>query len=257
MTSSLDRAEIPTLDGRVALVTGATKGLGRAMVFGFARAGATVIVSSRKQDGCEDVAALIRAETGAEAYAMAAHTGRWSDIDALVERIYDELGRVDVLVNNAGMSPLYPSLDQVSEESLDKVLAVNFKGPFRLSALIGPRMVAAGRGSIINVSAVGSIRPHHTALPYSAAKAGLDALTVGFAQAYAPAVRVNSIMPGPFETDIAKHWTEEFRNETKESVWLHRIADADEIVGAALFLASDASSYVTGSVVRVDGGMAI
>jgi NAD(P)-dependent dehydrogenase (short-subunit alcohol dehydrogenase family) len=256
-------AELPglpdgfSLEGKVALVTGATKGLGRSMVGAFARAGADVVVSSRKPELCDTVAAEIEAETGRRAVPIACHVGRWAEIDSLVERCYVELGRIDVLVNNAGMSPLYPSLAEVTEENLDKVLAVNLKAAFRLCALVGERMAAGAGGSIINVSAVGSVRPSHDALPYSAAKAGLDALTVGFAQAYAPKVRVNSLMPGPFRTEISKSWTPEVQADMEQSTRLHRIAGSEEIVGAALLLASDASSFMTGSIVRVDGGLAI
>jgi NAD(P)-dependent dehydrogenase (short-subunit alcohol dehydrogenase family) len=227
------------------------------MVEAFARSGAAVVVSSRKQELCEEVAAGIRASTGQRAVPIACHVGHWDQIEALVRRSYEEFGRVDVLVNNAGMSPLYSSLTEITEESLDKVLAVNLKSAFRLCALVGERMAAGDGGSIINVSAVGSVRPDEIALPYCAAKAGLDALTVGFARAYGPTVRVNSLMPGPFETEIAKGWTPAVRAGMERDTRLHRIAEADEIVGAALFLASDASGYMTGSVVRVDGGIAI
>ena len=246
-----------SLEGKVAVVTGATKGLGRAMVEAFARAGADVVVSSRKYEACVEVAAGIAASTGRRAVPIGCHVGRWDELQQLVDTTYETFGRIDVLVNNAGMSPLYPSLASITEENLDKVLSVNFKAPFRLCAIAGERMAAAGGGSIINVSAVGSIRPDQNALPYSAAKAALDALTVGFAQAYAPTVRVNSLMPGPFDTDIARHWTTEVRAQLQQSTRLRRIGDAEEVVGAALFLASDASSYVTGTVVRVDGGAAI
>jgi NAD(P)-dependent dehydrogenase (short-subunit alcohol dehydrogenase family) len=162
-----------------------------------------------------------------------------------------------VLVNNAGMAPLYPSLVDVSEELFDRVIGVNLKGPFRLTALVGARMADGDGGSIINVSSVAAIRPTPDDLPYAAAKAGLDALTAGFAQAYGPRVRVNTIMAGPFLTDIAKAWDLEAFAKHAEAYPLGRGGQPDEIVGAALYLASDASSFTTGSVLRVDGGMAI
>jgi NAD(P)-dependent dehydrogenase (short-subunit alcohol dehydrogenase family) len=246
----------PSLEGKVALVTGGTRGLGREMALAFARAGADIIVASRKQEACDETAKEI-AQLGYRALGYACHVGRWADVEALADAAYDEFGRVDVLVNNAGMAPLYPSLADVSEELFDKVIGVNLKGPFRLSALIGSRMAAGEGGSIINVSSVASIKPSPTDLPYAAAKAGLDALTAGFARAYGPRVRVNTIMAGPFLTDIAKAWDMDAFVETASTYPLGRGGQPGEIVGAALYLASDASSFTTGTVLRVDGGMGV
>src|SRR3954464_11489804 len=187
--------ELFDLTGRVALVTGGTRGLGLAMVEAFADAGAAVMVSSRKAEACEQVAARLR-ERGHNAAGHACHVARWADIDALVEVVYAEFGRVDVLVNNAGMSPLYDTPSGVSEELWDKVIGVNLKGPFRLSALIGERMAAGDGGSIINVSSVAAVRPTADVIPYAASKAGLNAMTAAFADALGPKVRVNAIMPG-------------------------------------------------------------
>src|SRR6185295_5100911 len=128
---------------------------------------------------------------------LACHVGDWAQVEALVEASYARFGKLDVLVNNAGMSPLYPSLDQVSEALWDKVLDVNLKGPFRLSALVGSRMAAGEGGSIINISSIAAMRPSPTETPYAAAKAGLNAITVAFAHAYGPKVRVNCIQAGP------------------------------------------------------------
>ena len=162
-----------------------------------------------------------------------------------------------MLVNNAGMSPLYPSLPEVSEDLFDKVLAVNLKGPFRLAALVGARMAAGAGGSIINVSSVASIQPAPVELPYAAAKAGLNALTVGLAHAFAPKVRVNTLMPGPFLTDISKAWDlEAFAETARRFIPLGRGGQPEEVVGAALYLASDASSYTTGATIKIDGGAA-
>ena len=194
------------LSGQVALVTGGSRGLGRQMVLGFAAHGASVVVASRKQEACEEAAAEARARHQVDAWAISANVSHWDQCDELVENVYRQAGRVDVLVNNAGLSPLYPSLTEVSEALYDKVFAVNLKGPFRLSTLIGERMAAAGSGAIINISSVEAARPSPDALPYVAAKAGLEALTLGLARAYGPAVRVNSIMAGPFLTDISKAW---------------------------------------------------
>jgi NAD(P)-dependent dehydrogenase (short-subunit alcohol dehydrogenase family) len=241
------------LTGRVALVTGGTRGLGLAMVRAFAQAGAQIVVVSRKAEACDEVASALRAD-GARAVACACHVGHWDELDALVEEVYGEFGRVDVLVNNAGVSPQYDKLSDVSEELFDKVVAVNLKGPFRLASLIGERMVAAGSGSIINVSSTGAVRPTRDIVPYAAAKAGINAITVGLAHAFGPAVRVNAIMPGPFLTTISKAWDMDVFAERARTFPARRAGEAEEIVGAALYLASDASSYTTGTIVTVDGG---
>jgi NAD(P)-dependent dehydrogenase (short-subunit alcohol dehydrogenase family) len=243
------------LTGKVAVVTGGSRGLGRAMVLGFAAAGADVVVASRKLDACESVAAEVEA-IGRRGEAVAVNVGRWEELDGFVDEVYRRVGRVDVLVNNAGMSLLYGDLTEVSEAMWEKVVGLNLKGPFRLSALVGPRMVADGGGSIVNVSSTGSIRPAPFMLPYDAAKAGLNALTVGFAHAYGPTVRVNCIMAGPFFTDVSKAWDlEAFEQGVRARHALRRGGEPDEIVGAALYFASDASSYTTGAVLRVDGGI--
>jgi NAD(P)-dependent dehydrogenase (short-subunit alcohol dehydrogenase family) len=161
------------------------------------------------------------------------------------------------LVNNAGMSPLYPSLTAVSEDLFDKVVGVNFKGPFRLSAILGERMAAGAGGSIINVSSIAAVQPTPTELVYAGAKAALNAMTIGLARAFGPSVRCNVIMPGAFMTDISKAWDlDAFEEIARRSIPLGRGGEPDEIVGAALYLASDASSYTTGSVIKIDGGAA-
>jgi NAD(P)-dependent dehydrogenase (short-subunit alcohol dehydrogenase family) len=242
------------LHGRTALVTGGSRGLGRETVLAFARAGADVMIVSRKQQACDALAEEVRSTTGRRAIAHACHVGRWAELERLVEHAYEELGRVDVLVNNAGMSPLYEDLGSVSEELWRKVLDVNLTGPFRLSALIGPRMAADGGGSIINVSSVAAEYPQASSVPYAAAKAGLNAITLGCARAFGPSVRVNAVLPGTFLTDIAAHWdTERFEREAREFA-LQRGAQPHEIAGTMLYLASDASSYTTGALLRVDGG---
>lgn len=244
------------LSGRVALVTGGSRGLGAAMVRAFAEHGADVVIASRKGDACETLAAEVRDRTGRRALGIACHVGRWADCDALVERVYGEWGRVDVLVNNAGMSPLYPSIAEVSEELFDKVIGVNLKGPFRLAANIGTRMAAGAGGSIINVSTIAAVQPSTVEIPYAAAKAGLNNLTIGLARALAPKVRVNCIMPGPFLTDISKAWGPDTLRDLGRIVPLGRGGEAEEVAGAALYLASDASSFTTGAVLKIDGGLA-
>ena len=246
-----------SLEGKVALVTGGARGLGWEMADGFAAYGADVVIASRKVESCQEAAAQLEEKYGRRALGIGCHVGHWDEVTSLVDTAYSEFGRIDVLVNNAGMSPLYDSLVSVTEDLFDKVIGVNLKGPFRLAALVGHRMADGDGGSIINVSSVASIRPSPTELPYAAAKAGLDALTAGFAQAYGPKVRVNTLMAGPFLTDISKAWDmDEF-----EKVWARypagRAGAPHEIVGAALYLASDLASYTTGAVIRVDGGMGV
>ena len=239
------------LTGKVALVTGGSRGLGRSIALGLARAGAEVIVSSRKLEACDEVAREITA-LGRRAVSIAAHVGRWDDVTRLADEAYTAFGRVDILVNNAGMSPLAPSTVETSEELFDKVIGVNFKGPFRLTALIGARMAAGDGGSIINISSIGALKPNPSVTPYSGAKAALSAISLAFAQEYAPKVRVNVITPGGFLTDVAKGWATE--EEARAVTALSRWGDAEEIVGAALYLASDGSTYTTGANIRIDGG---
>jgi NAD(P)-dependent dehydrogenase (short-subunit alcohol dehydrogenase family) len=245
------------LQGKVALVTGGSRGLGREMVLAFAEAGASVIIASRKLDACQALAEEASSRFGGAALPVAANVSNWADCDALVQEAYDRFDRVDVLVNNAGMSPLYPSVDQVSEALYDKVLGVNLKGPFRLTSVIGTRMAESGGGSIISISSTEATRPEATALPYAAAKAGLEALTLGFMRAFGPTVRVNTIRCGMFRTDIAKAWGDPSVVDelARQRVALGRVGEPPDIVGAALFLATDASAYCTGATITLDGGV--
>ncbi|MFZ4687987.1 MAG: SDR family NAD(P)-dependent oxidoreductase [Polymorphobacter sp.] len=238
------------LTGKVALVTGGSRGLGREMVMAFAARGADVIIASRKLDACEVVAGDIRA-LGRRALAVSVHAGRWEAIDRLIEIAYAEFGRVDILVNNAGMSPACPS-DEISEALFDSVLNLNFKGPFRLASQIGRRMADGDGGSIINISSTGALMALPAVVPYGAAKAALNAMTVSMSREYAPKVRVNTISAGPFLTDIANAWEPQKRE--RQPVALQRPGQPHEIVTAALMLASPASSYTTGALIRVDGG---
>ncbi len=236
--------------GKVILVTGGSRGLGYRMVKAFAERGADVIIASRKVENCEKVAEEVRA-LGRKAMAVGMHAGRWADCDALVERAYGEFGRVDVLVNNAGMSPACPS-HEVSEALFDSVLNLNFKGPFRLASQDGHRMAEGYGGAIIYISSIASTRSSPGVVPYSGAKAALNAMTASLAREYAPKVRVNAIVAGPFLTDIAEAWEAEKRE--KQPVALGRPGLPEEIVTAALMLASPASSYTTGVLLPVDGG---
>ena len=243
------------LQDKVVLITGGSRGLGRAMAFGFARNGANVAIVSRKMDSCVSAAQEIEQEYQVRAFPFAAHAAEWDSMDNMVEAVYKEFGRVDVLINNAGMSPLYPSLDKVSEELFDKVIGVNLKGPFRLSANIGSRMMEGHGGSIINISSTASVNASPGSEPYGAAKAGLNAITRSFAHALGPKVRVNCIMAGPFLTDISKAWDlDEFTKRAEKTIPMKRGGEPDEIVGAALYLASGMAAYTTGSIIAVDGG---
>jgi len=240
--------------GKVALITGGSRGLGREMALAMAERGADVVVTSRKADACEAVAKDIEA-MGRQAMAYGCHVGHWDELDGLVAAAYDRFGRVDILVNNAGMSPLYEKLTDVTEDLFDKVIGVNLKGPYRLMALVGERMAAGDGGSIINISSTTSLNPSPGSEPYGAAKSGLNALTRSFAFAYGPKVRVNCIVAGPFLTDISKAWDlPAFEKNAKANLALQRGGQPDEIVGAALYLASPATTFTTGTTIRVDGG---
>jgi NAD(P)-dependent dehydrogenase (short-subunit alcohol dehydrogenase family) len=238
--------------GKVALITGGSRGLGAAISRAFAEQGTDVVIASRKTENCEALAREIAAKTGRRTLGVGAHMGKWSDIERLVEIAYSHFGRIDILINNAGMSPLASSSVDTSEELFDKVVGVNFKGPFRLSAIVGSRMAAGEGGVIVNISSIGAIRPQPAYAPYAGAKAALNAATEAHAFEFAPKVRVNGIMPGSFRTDIAKHWSPEKEKNIVSAI--RRYGEPEEIVSAVLYLASDASSFTTGSVIRVDGG---
>ncbi|MDR7103716.1 glucose 1-dehydrogenase [Croceicoccus sp. BE223] len=245
-------SELFDMTGKVVLVTGGSRGMGRAMSLAFAAAGADVIVASRKIEVCEEVAHMIRA-MGRRAMAIACHVGNWDEIDSLVSSAMAEFGRIDVLINNAGMSPASPCSADLEEGLFDKVVDVNFKGPFRLTALVAKAMADAGGGSIINVSSLSAIRPQPSVSAYAGAKAALNAISVGVAMEYAAqGVRVNVIAPGAFATDISRHWSDP--EKVRKRAAMGRVADPREIVTAALYYASDYSAFTTGANLRIDGG---
>lgn len=237
--------------GKTALVTGASRGLGRQIALALAECGANIVVSSRKLDACEAVAEEIRAR-GGKALPIACHVGQWNELDTLVEKSIETFGRIDILVNNAGMSPLATSSVETSEALFDKIVSVNFKGPFRMAALVGSHMVEHGGGSIINISSIGAVFPSPNNAPYAASKAALNTITLALAREYGPSVRVNAIMPGSFRTDIAKAWPPD--KEASTPAALKRFGEPEEIVSSVLYLASSHSSFVTASVIRADGG---
>ena len=246
---------IPNLDatGKVVVITGASKGLGRAMALGFAEAGADVVVASRKIEACEIVADEIRA-LGRKALPRRCHVGDWDECGALIDATIAAFGRLDVLVNNAGIAPVPPSLREVTSELFDKTFAVNLKGPLRLTALAAEHMTAGG--TVINISSTASLHPMPFTVVYAAAKAGLNALTKAAAAEYGPrGIRVNAIVCGAFHTDSFHHGAPpDMQERIAAGVSLRRIASADEIVGTALFLASEASSYLSGELLVLDGG---
>ena len=242
------------LDGKVVLVTGATRGLGQVIAREMARAGASIVVSSRKGEACVAVAESIAGETGVECMPLALHIGEWDAIQPAVDAIYKRFGKLDAVVNNAGIAPLAPTLLDVSEALFDKTLDVNLKGPFRLMAVAGKRMAEAGSGSIINISSIGAVRPSPPEAMYAASKNGLNALTMAFAQEYAPTVRVNCIMPGAFATDMASEWDDEFIGLVTDRLPAGRLGQPEEIAGLVIHLASDRAGYTTGAVIPVDGG---
>lgn len=238
------------LSGKVALITGGSRGLGREMALAFADAGADVIVSSRKAEACEAVVAEIEAK-GRRATAIPAHAAKWDEMDRLADAAWETFGKLDILVANAGMGPLVPS-HEVSEALFDSVVGLNFKGPFRLMANIAHRMAQGEGGTILATSSIASLRPTPMVVPYAGAKAALNAMVSSMAHEYGPKVRVNAIAAGPFLTDISKAWTEEAREKTDSASG--RPGRPEEIVTSALYLASPASSFVTGTVIRCDGG---
>jgi NAD(P)-dependent dehydrogenase (short-subunit alcohol dehydrogenase family) len=242
------------LDGKVALVTGATRGLGLAIARGLAEAGASVVVSSRKAEACEKVAAEIAAELGVPTLALPLHVGQWDAIEPAVTHVVEQLGQLDIVVNNAGIAPLAPSLLEVGESLFDKTMDVDLKGPFRLMAVAGAHMRDRGTGSIVNISSIGAHRPSPAEAMYAAAKNGLNALTQAFAQEYAPHVRVNCIMPGAFATDMAADWDDDFIGLVTRGLPAQRLGRPDEIVGMVVHLAGDRAGYTTGSIIAVDGG---
>ncbi len=243
------------LRDRVVLVTGGSRGLGAAMSVGLAERGARVVIASRKLDSCEALAGDITS-SGGQAYPLACHVGDWESLAGVVDAAVARWGRLDGLVNNAGMSPLAPSLLETSEVLFDKVIGVNLKGPTRLTALAASAMAATGGGSIINISSLASVKPTPVATVYAAAKAGLNALTTAAAIEYASAgVRVNGIICGTFDTDAASGFVRnpDLMPEVLRRIALGRVGRPEEIVGAAVYLLSEASSYTTGSLMTIDG----
>jgi NAD(P)-dependent dehydrogenase (short-subunit alcohol dehydrogenase family) len=244
------------LTGRTAIVTGGSRGLGRAVALGFAAAGARVVVASRKAEACQAVADEVVA-AGGEALAVPTHVGRPEEIDALVAATVDHFGGLDILVNNAA-NPLATPLTDMTSAAFDASYGVNVKGPVLLAARALEHLAASSHGVVINMITVGAFNPGEYLGLYCSGKAALWSLTRVMAKEWAPrGVRVNAIAPGPFRTDMmaATYEIPEFYDRIVDSTLLKRVAEPEEILGAALFLASDASAFVTGSCVTVDGGI--
>jgi NAD(P)-dependent dehydrogenase (short-subunit alcohol dehydrogenase family) len=247
------------LTGKVAIVTGSTKGIGRAAAEGLAAAGAAVVVSSRKQDLCDTEAAAIAAATGADTLGLACHVGDWDAIPSFVDAVHGRFGRVDVLVNNAGINPGPVPVADMTLEYWRKVFSVNLEGPLRLAQRVAPLMREQGGGSIVNIGTMAAYSGGSNICAYGASKAALVNLTKSMAQEWAPwGVRVNALSPGPFESEMvegAERMRPGFRQMIAEGNLMQRIADPREIVGPVVYLASDASAYVTGDDLSVSGGM--
>jgi gluconate 5-dehydrogenase len=247
------------LTGKVAIVTGSTKGIGRAMVEGLAAAGADVVVSSRKQHLCDQVAKEVEAATGRRALPLACHVGEWDTIPGFVDMVRRELGRIDVLVNNAGITPARLNPSNMERDIWRKIFNVNVEGPLRMSQCVLPVMREQGGGSIINIGSMAGYSGGPLVCAYGASKAALINLTKSMAQEFAEwNVRVNVLSPGPFVSEMtqgADRHAPGFLDMIASGTLMKRVADPAEIVGPVVYLASDASSFVTGDDISVSGGM--
>ncbi len=245
------------LEGKVALVTGGSRGLGRAMVLGLARAGADVVIASRKLDTCDAVAAEVRT-LGRQALPFAAHAGQMESLDALLEATWQHFGKLDILINNAGTNPVTASLSDLTPELFQKVFEVNTKGPWYLASRAAPRMARHGGGSIINVLSVAGLKPPAYQGFYAATKSALHALTKVMAAEWAHlGVRVNALAPGNFHSDMFDNSAAQlpgFLEGSIASTLQKRVAETDEILGSVMYLASDMSSFTTGTTLVADGG---
>jgi dehydrogenase/reductase SDR family member 4 len=254
--SSPSVAQRLRLDGRVAIVTGASKGIGAAIARALAEAGARVVVSSRRQEAVDEVAHAIGG-AGGRAMAIAANVGRLDEARALVDRTIAEWGGVDVIVNNAAVNPVYGPVLEQDEGAFDKIFAVNVKGPLEVCRRAYASMQARGAGSVVNISSIGGVSPEPGLGLYSVSKAALISLTKVMAQEWGPAgVRANVICPGLVRTKFSQAlWADEkVLRHTLAQQAIKRVGVPEEIAGLALFLASDAAAYCTGGVYMADGG---
>ena len=252
----MDREKLKSLhdlSGRVAIVTGGTRGIGRAIAEGLLSAGATVVVASRKADACAQAEKEL-GELGT-ARGIATHMGDIEAINALVDRTAEEFGRIDMIVNNAANALAIP-LGQLTEEGWDKSLDVNLKGPVFLVERALPHLEKTGNASILHVISAGAFLFSSRTAMYSAGKAGLMAITRAQAADFAPkGIRVNALAPGTVDTDMVRNNTPEAIEGMKNSSFMKRAAHPDEMVGPALLMLSDAGSFMTGQCIIVDGGL--
>ena len=244
------------LDGRVAVVTGASKGIGEAIARGLAEFGATVVVSSRKQEAVDAVAEALRAD-GFEAHALACHVGDVDAIYAFVDEVVATHGGIDIVVNNAATNPVFGPVEATDGMAFDKIVDVNLRGPFELCKRALPSMRARGGGSIINIASIGGLTPEAGLGIYSVSKAALVSLTAVMAKEWgADGIRANAICPGFIQTKFSRVlWQNDaVMGEITTRLPLGRIGQPEEMAGLAVFLASDAASYCTGGVFLADGG---
>jgi NAD(P)-dependent dehydrogenase (short-subunit alcohol dehydrogenase family) len=251
-----------SLNGKVALITGGSRGIGRAIALAFGEAGADVVVSSRNKrpPELEKVAEEIRAK-GRRALAIPAHVGKREDVQNLVQKTLQEFGRIDILVNNAGANPVLSSMVDLEEEAFEKVLEVNLRGAFLMSKAVAQEMIKQGGGRIINISSVSGLRARADGTgAYCISKAAMNMMTQVMARELAGYnILVNAIAPGSIKTEFSRvNWTDpERRAQRIREIELKRFGEPEEVAGLALFLASAASSFVTGEIIRVDGGQTI
>jgi NAD(P)-dependent dehydrogenase (short-subunit alcohol dehydrogenase family) len=250
MTLTLD------LSGRVAAVTGGSRGIGKAICHAFAAAGADVVVASRKLDNCKAVATELAEVYGVKTLPVAVNVSNWDDCGRLCDTVYDWAGHCEILVNNAGSSPVYADLVSVTEALYDKTHSINARGPFRLGALFGSRMAAGDGGLILQISSTAVYWPVRDELPYKMAKLALQGLTSALITEYQPKVRANTIVAGAFDTDVTDAWPEAKKDHQAQTNPLRRIGQPDDVASLCVFLASDAGSYVNGAEILLDGGAA-
>ena len=253
------KRDIFSLEGKVALITGASKGIGEAMAHTFAQYGAKVIVNSRKQDAVDLVAKAIITE-GGEAVGIAGQVGSIEDVKSIFEKAMSAYGRIDILVNNAAANPVFGPVELTDERAFNKIMDVNVKAPFELAKMCLPVMQLNGGGSIINISSIGGLSPEHFLGIYSVSKAALVSLTQVMAKEWGKHnIRANVICPGLIQTKFSEAlWSnDKIMQQMMAQLPLSRVGQPDEIAGLALFLASAASGYCTGSVFTADGGYLI
>lgn len=252
-SASLDAAKMFDLSGRVAIVTGGSRGIGLSIAHGFAAQGAKVVVASRKADACDQAVAEI-AEAGGEALAVSTHMGDLDSVNQLADATVEHFGQIDILVNNAA-NPLGVPMEDITPEIWDKSFTVNLRGPFFLFQRCLPSLLESDHASVINVISVGAYIPAGNTSMYSAAKAGLLSYTRTMAGEYSPrGIRVNAIAPGTVDTTMTRNTGPEALARMADLSHIGRIGHPDELVGTALLLASDAGSYITGQCIIVDGG---